>query len=59
MAINSYSTLQTAIQDWMDRSDVSGDVADFISLAEARFNRELGLIEVDLIHLELDLIHLD
>lgn len=47
MAINSYSTLKTAIQDWMDRSDVSGDVADFISLAEARFNRELGLIEVD------------
>lgn len=42
MAITTYSELQTAIQSWMARSDLSGSVADFIALAEARLNRELN-----------------
>lgn len=41
MAISNYSELQTAITDWMDRSDISGSATDFITLGEARLNRLL------------------
>jgi hypothetical protein len=41
MPITNYTELQTAISDWMARSDVSGVATDFISLAEARLNRLL------------------
>ncbi|MBX5131610.1 hypothetical protein HJB80_02745 [Rhizobium lentis] len=44
MAISTYSELKTAISDWMARSDVSGVAADFITLAEARLNRLLGVV---------------
>lgn len=47
MAINSYSTLKTAVQNWMDRSDISGDVADVVMLAEAHLNREIDTVETD------------
>lgn len=47
MALDSYSSLKTAIQDWMARSDLSGNVADWITLAEARLNRTLNPVEVD------------
>ena len=47
MAITSYSELKSAIADWMARTDVSGSTSDFISLAEARLNRELQAVEVD------------
>lgn len=40
MALSSYSTLQTAISTWLARSDLSSVVADFITLAEAKFKRE-------------------
>ena len=32
MAITTYSELQTAIQSWMARSDLSGSVTDFIKV---------------------------
>lgn len=41
MAITSYATLQTAIQTWLARSDLSANVTDFISLFEAFANRRL------------------
>jgi len=41
MAITSYSTLQTAVGDWLNRSDLSAVIPDFITLAEAQFNRTL------------------
>lgn len=47
MAIASYSDLQQAVSDWMSRADLLGNAADFISLAEARLNRELNPVEVD------------
>ena len=47
MAISTYGELQTAISEWMDRSDVSGKAADFITLAEARLNRLLKVVEAD------------
>ena len=42
--ITSYSTLQDAVGDWLERSgdsDVSSQVTTWIDLAEARLNREL------------------
>lgn len=39
MAIDSYAALQTAIADFLDRDDLTSHIVDFISLAEARFNR--------------------
>ncbi|WP_162651557.1 hypothetical protein [Lentilitoribacter sp. Alg239-R112] len=47
MPISNYTELKTAITEWMDREDLSGSAADFISLAEARLNRRLKSFEVD------------
>lgn len=47
MALNNYSALKSAVQDWQARSDLSGNVADWITLAEARLNRLLNPVEVD------------
>ncbi|MDO8901675.1 MAG: hypothetical protein Q7V15_09995 [Phenylobacterium sp.] len=43
MALKTYDDLKTALADWLERSDLSGRAADFITLAEARLNRELRL----------------
>lgn len=41
MALNTYSALKTSIAGWLNREDLTAQIPDFISLAEARFNREL------------------
>lgn len=41
MAITTYSELQTAIADWLNRADLTSVIPNFISLAEAKLNREL------------------
>ena len=43
MAISTYSELQTAVANWLDRDDLSARIPEFISLAEARLNRVLRL----------------
>ena len=43
MAINTYGTLQTAVANWLDRDDLSSRITEFISLAEAIFNRTLRI----------------
>ena len=43
MAINTYATLQTAVANWLDRSDLTDRIPEFIALAEARMNRNLRL----------------
>lgn len=45
MAITSYSELQTAVANWMQRSDLTSRIPEFIALAEAKFNR--GFLEDD------------
>jgi hypothetical protein len=47
MAISTYAELQTAITDWMARTDISGNAVDFITLAEARLNRLVPAVETD------------
>lgn len=41
MALGTYAQLQTSIANWLDRDDLTTAIPDFITLAEARFNREL------------------
>jgi len=46
MAIGTYSQLKTALETWLSRSGdttISGNAADFVTLAEARINRDLPL----------------
>ena len=43
MAISTYSELQTAVANWLDRDDLTDRIPEFIALAEARFNRVLRL----------------
>jgi len=43
MAISTYAELQTAVANWLDRDDLTDRIPEFISLAEARFNRVLRL----------------
>ena len=41
MAITTYSELKTAVADWLNRDDLSSAIGNFISLAEAQFNRTI------------------
>lgn len=41
MAISNYTNLQTSIEDFLERADLTTRVPDFIALAEAKFNRLL------------------
>lgn len=43
MSINSFSTLKTAVNNWLNRTDLSDYVNDFIMLGEARIYRELRI----------------
>jgi len=43
MAISTYDELKTAVANWLDRDDLTDRIPEFISLAEARFNRALRL----------------
>lgn len=40
MAISTYSELQTAIGNWLNRGDLTDRIPEFIALAEARMNRD-------------------
>lgn len=41
MAITTYAELKTAIGDWLNRDDLDSVIPNFISLAEAQFNRSI------------------
>jgi len=43
MALSNYTELKAAIADWLDRSDLTARIPDFIALAEARVSRELRI----------------
>lgn len=43
MAITNYAELQTAVGNWLQRSDLSALIPDFITNAEAELNRTLRL----------------
>ena len=39
MAITNYGELKTATAGWLDRSDLTSQIPEFVELAEARFDR--------------------
>tara|TARA_S200002703_G_C3797766_1_gene246392 strand:+ start:36 stop:665 length:630 start_codon:yes stop_codon:yes gene_type:complete len=43
MALTTYSELKTSIANYLNRSDLTSVIPDFISLAESKFNRVLRL----------------
>lgn len=49
MAISTYSELQTAVANWLNRSDLSSRAPEFIAMAEARMNRDARLRVIDAI----------
>ena len=47
MAIGTFAQLKTATANWLDRSDLTDRIPEFISLAEARFNRVLRIRDME------------
>jgi len=43
MALSTFTELKDAVADWLDRSDLTARIPDFIALAEARLNRDLRI----------------
>jgi hypothetical protein len=41
MAITTYAELRSAVADWLNRDDLTSVIPNFISLAEAQFNRTI------------------
>ena len=41
MAITNYTELKASVADWLNRADLTSVIPDFITLAEARFNRTI------------------
>jgi hypothetical protein len=48
MAISTYAELQTALENWSHRTDLTSVLPDFIVLAEAKLNRELRTRQMEL-----------
>ena len=49
MAIGTFAELKTAAANWLDRSDLTDRIPEFITLAEARFNRVLRIRDMETI----------
>jgi hypothetical protein len=47
MALANYTDLQASAVDWMERAGQSGKAPDWITLGEARLNREIGVVEME------------
>lgn len=47
MSIGTYSDLQTAIANWLARADLTARIPEFITLAEAKFNRLLDVRQME------------
>lgn len=41
MALSTYTELKTSVADWLNRTDLTTQIPDFIRLAEAEMNRRL------------------
>ena len=41
MALTTYAELKSSIADWLNRDDLTSAIPDFISLAEAEFQRSI------------------
>ena len=56
MALNTYTALKTAIANWLNRTDLTDEIAgDFIKLTEADFNSKLRIRQME----QIDTITID
>lgn len=46
MALDTYANLKTAVASWLNKTNLTASVPDFIALAEAQMNRELDCREM-------------
>jgi len=56
MAISTYSELQTAVANWLDRDDLAARIPEFITLCEARFNRTLRIRAMETLDISVDTV---
>lgn len=47
MSISTYAELQTAVDNWMHRTDLSARVPEFIQMGEAVLNRKLRTVDME------------
>lgn len=47
MSISTYAELKTAIASWVNRTDLTSSLGDFITLSEAKINRRLRVNEME------------
>jgi hypothetical protein len=47
VAIGTYAQLQTAVENWLAREDLTDRIPEFITLAEAKFSRELRCMQME------------
>lgn len=43
----TYTGLKASVADWLNRADLTAVVPDFIAMAEAQFNRELRVVQME------------
>jgi len=55
MALTTFSGLKSSIADWLNRSDLTNQIADFIALTEADFNAKLIIRQME----QIDAITID
>lgn len=48
MSLSTYTELQAAVADWLNRSDLTARIPDFIALAEEKFDRRLRVRAMEL-----------
>lgn len=48
MSLSTYTELQTAVADWLNRSDLGARIPDFVALAEEKFDRRLRVRAMEL-----------
>lgn len=47
MSIENYTELQAAVANWLARDDLTGRIPEFVSLCEAKLNRELFVRQME------------
>ena len=50
MAITTYSELKTAVANWINRTDLTSRIPEFIALAETRINRRLRIRAMETVY---------
>ena len=49
MALSTNADLQASIADWLNRSDLSAQIPDFLTLAQLKINRKLSIVEQEIL----------